>query len=84
MKTYFVSIVSVTTLSLAVGILGTSAQASAPPTGREPRAQDRALAGAFDLAKSIGPKRVEASKTSAGAQVAWCYWYRDEYNRPCH
>jgi hypothetical protein len=32
----------------------------------------------------IDRKKAEVSRPANGAQVAWCYWYRDANNRVCH
>jgi hypothetical protein len=78
-----ISLVSIATLTLVVGLLGSAAQASMNSDAQDVGAQARPLARAIELANPVPFQKADLSKTTGGAQVAWCYWYRDYYNRPC-
>jgi hypothetical protein len=78
-----VSFVSIAALGLVVGLLGSAAQAAMESNARDAGAQSRPIARAFELANPDSSVRAEAAKAPGAAQVAWCYWYRDGYNRPC-
>jgi hypothetical protein len=78
-----ISFVSIAALGLVVGFLGSAAQASMEPNAQDAGAQSLPVAHAIGLASPESSLRVGVSKTPGTTQVAWCYWYRDAYNRPC-
>jgi hypothetical protein len=78
-----VSLVSIAALGLVVGLLGSAAQAAMESNAQDAVAPSRPISRAIELANPVSSLSAEVAKTPGAAQVAWCYWYRDGYNRPC-